>query len=330
MARRRLRPPAGVFAAIDVSYDAACGLRPDGRAVCWGRVDWLGEVPGGAFTALSVTRSHACGLRPGGDVACWGDNTWGAAAPPPGRFVAVAVAERGVRRQSCGLRRDGEAVCWGSNRYGLADPPPGPFVAIEVPQGLEGIVACGLRPDGETECWGPSWVDVEPEEVFASPDFDDPTWRGTFPGGEFSAVSSYGNSACGIRLGGGAGVLGARAGTQASACPTPTRPPPSSSVTRAAPNLSGVSEDLAWVNGELPGGPYVALDSGWYHTCGMLADHTVGMPRHRRLPRRRIHRHRRRRVGGLWARCRRGPSPAWGSCATKFVWWTSRCHRLRT
>lgn len=266
----RERPPVGEFAAISVD-GATCGLRPGGEAVCWGaRLNWLGEIPGGAFAAVRGGRWHGCGLRPGGAAVCWGDNTWGAATPPPGRFVAIEVGGR----LSCGLRAGGEAVCWGSNRRGEAEPPPGPFTAIEVWASWQGDLGCGLRPGGEALCWGPPWVDVSPGEVFAEADFADPAWRGTRPGGTFSAVSALGLYACGIRPDGTAECWSPHLPPGAGV-PDPDLPLGGSAVSVPETARLGVPERLAWVDGELPGGPYAALDSGWYHTCGIRPDRTV-------------------------------------------------------
>jgi hypothetical protein len=263
----RERPPVGEFAAIDAGW-ATCGLRPGGAAVCWGaRVDWLGDVPGGEFTAVRGARRHGCGLRPGGEVECWGDNTWGAATPPPGRFVAVAVGGR----VSCGLRVGGEVECWGY-RDGGAEPPPGQFTAIEVRAWPDDAVRCGLRADRSAVCWT-SWRDVEPGDAFAEPDFTDPAWRGTHPGGTFEVISTWNHNACGIRpdrtvecwspsLPPGAGV------------PDPETPLGGSAMPVREPRR-GVPGRLAWVDGDLPGGSYVALASGWYYTCGIHPDRTV-------------------------------------------------------
>ena len=140
------RPPSGRFITVD--SDWSCGIRVGGEAVCWGRG---GErvVAAGPFTAIDGTRDFGCGLlRSSGQIACWGSNEWGAASPPPGRFRAVYAGPQ----QACALRVNGELVCWGRNFWGQDDLPPGPFIA------LAGFLVCGLRPDGEAECWGPEEV----------------------------------------------------------------------------------------------------------------------------------------------------------------------------
>ena len=265
----RERPPVGEFAAIDVDR-ATCGLRPDGEAVCWGPVDWLDDIPGGAFTAVRGARWHGCGLRPGGEVECWGDNTWGAATPPPGRFVAIDVGGR----LSCGLRAGGEPVCWGSNRRGEAEPPSGTFTAIKVYASWQGHLGCGLRADRSAVCWGPPWVDVSPEDVFAEADFADPAWRGTHPGGTFKAISTRFLDACGIRPHGTVECWSPYSPPGARV-PDPDMPLGGSAVTAAGTPRRGVPERLAWVDGDLPGGPYVALASGEYYTCGIHPDRTI-------------------------------------------------------
>ena len=244
-----------------------CAVRDDGSAACWGPVDWLDSVPGGAFAAVSGSWTHGCGLRPGGEAECWGSNEWGEARPPAGRFTAIDVGS-GL---SCGLRPDGEIDCWGRNTAGEAAPPEGPFVGVDAGWGH----ACGLRPDETAECWSETRrvSASDAAAVFAVPDFSDPSWRDSFPGGALDFVDSFGYQACGIRPSGavecwnplwppGAGVAG------------PATVPPTPEPRRGVPgDLS--SRDLSWVQGDIAGGPYEALDSGWYHTCGLGRDGAV-------------------------------------------------------
>ncbi len=222
------------------------------------------------FKAVSVDRLRACGLRPGGELVCWGDNTWGAAAAPPGEFAAVDVEGR----LSCGLRPGGEAECWGEPFVGGAEPPPGPSAAIEVRDTWRGAYACGLRADGAAECWGPRWVDESPEDAFSEPDFDGPRWRGTYPGGTFSSVSSRSWLACGIRPAGTVECWGPDL-HPGLGVPAPETSALAAERDQGGARPVGVPAELEWVRGDLPGGPYVELSSGWYHTCGVRADRTV-------------------------------------------------------
>ena len=88
-----------------------CGLRQDGKAVCWG-VDPAGEsslLENERFTSIDVGSGQICGIRENGTVACWGDNHKGEASPPGGKFVAVSAGFN----KTCGLLANGEATCWG-------------------------------------------------------------------------------------------------------------------------------------------------------------------------------------------------------------------------
>jgi hypothetical protein len=68
-------PPAGLpktgWKDVATGYEVACGLRTDGRPVCWGRVDCWSPAPDVAFDTLRVSRIEACG-RAGDRWTCWG------------------------------------------------------------------------------------------------------------------------------------------------------------------------------------------------------------------------------------------------------------------
>ena len=259
---QRLRPPAGKFVAVDVG-GAMCAVGVEGAAACWGRVDWSDSVPGGAFTAVSGSHAHGCGLRPGGEAECWGSNGWGEATARPGRFAAIDVGPS----LSCGLRLEGEVACWGRNTSGEAEPPEGPFVAIDVGW----MSACGLRADGTAECWGDvRAVDgTEAAGVFAAPDFSDPEWGDSFPGGTFETIRAAGRIACGIRPDG------------TIECWSPDWPPGAGAPVPAAEGRLGreprvgMPAALVWVQGAVSGGPFAALSSGIVDTCGLRPDATV-------------------------------------------------------
>ncbi len=258
---QRLRPPPGAFVAVDVGA-ANCAVRVDGSATCWGEVDWLDSLPPGAFAAVSGSSTHGCGLRPGGEAECWGSNEWGEARPPAGRFTAIDVGTN----LSCGLRADREIACWGRNISGEAEPPEGPFVGVYAGWRR----GCGLRPNETAECWSltRSLSASAAAAVFAAPDFSNPRWRDSLPGGSFDFIDSRGRTACGIRP------------TGAVECWSPFWPPGAgvaapATVPPTPEPRRGVHRDLSWVQGDIVGGPYEALDSGWYHTCGLRRDSAV-------------------------------------------------------
>jgi alpha-tubulin suppressor-like RCC1 family protein len=71
-----------------------CGLKTDGRVVCWGRND-LGEatVPAGlaSVAQLSTGEDHTCALKTDGTVVCWGYNFYGEASVPAGLAPVAQV-----------------------------------------------------------------------------------------------------------------------------------------------------------------------------------------------------------------------------------------------
>ncbi len=69
--------PAGVAVALISGDEYTCAL-PRGHALhCVNSV-----TPDGAFIAAGAGRNHTCGIRPDGRAVCWGDNQFGQASPP--------------------------------------------------------------------------------------------------------------------------------------------------------------------------------------------------------------------------------------------------------
>jgi hypothetical protein len=72
-------PPPGRFTQISVSESHGCGLR-DGAAFCWGNPATARirptQAPSGAFATVHVNNDVSCGLRPNGRLVCWGAVEW--------------------------------------------------------------------------------------------------------------------------------------------------------------------------------------------------------------------------------------------------------------
>lgn len=69
--------PEGVPIVL-ISGDAYTCALPRGHALyCMNSV-----APDGAFISASAGRNHACGIRPDGRAVCWGDNQYGQSSPP--------------------------------------------------------------------------------------------------------------------------------------------------------------------------------------------------------------------------------------------------------
>ena len=202
-----------------------CGLRGDGRAVCWGR-DYQGQSspPKGTFSAVSAYRHYSCGARASGGVECWGASP----RPIPVRFsdtedlfVAVAPGYDHV----CALRNDGLVGCWGDSRYGqggFGEPPDERFTSIDSGHRH----SCGVRTDGTAMCWGGDYeggVVVRPGETFLNVSADSAGYscgirtdgtvvcwsyrEGKFrrefvASGTFRSIDARGGEACGIRMDG--------------------------------------------------------------------------------------------------------------------------------
>ena len=140
-------PSDSRFSSVSSGPEHTCGLREDGSAMCWGRIQST-PPEGETFSAISFGGAHGCGLRENGSVVCWGWNDLGQASPPEGEnFSAIS----GGGRFTCGLRTDGSASCWGYNLHGAVSPPKDEtFLVIS----SSIYHTCGLREDGSALCWG--------------------------------------------------------------------------------------------------------------------------------------------------------------------------------
>ena len=262
--------PWGRFVSIDAH--GRCGVHLGGEVVCWrDRVEYV--MADGDFTTMGGSLTYGCALRVDGEIACWGSNSWGAASPPPGPFTALDVAYSPL---ACALRPDGDAVCWGRNDDGQMDAPSGPFTAIRVRSSPSTPYVCGLRPNATTICWGSPSSATDP---FALLDFlaPDSPWRESFPGGTFEVVDEHAGEACGIRPGGELVCWSPRWPPGAWERQEHRRAEPGELGQLRHPELGsrGVPKRLEWVQGDIAGGPYTSLASGWFHTCGLRRDGTV-------------------------------------------------------
>ncbi len=182
--------PGGVFSLVSAGFGYACGLRPSGVLVCWGRNrDVVGSPPGGVFTEVSVGLEHACAVRVDEKVVCWGSTGWREPVdfPPEGVFVDFALANG----FGCGVRAGGSVECWGG---GYTDYCRGPCGELPLPEGeFQSVHAwdgdnhvCGLRTDRSVECWRNILEDNN--YSYLSP-----------PEGEFASVFFVGSVPCGLR-----------------------------------------------------------------------------------------------------------------------------------
>ena len=146
LGQRRLRSivaPAGTFRSLSAGIQHACGVRADGRVVCWGNDFYRqSSPPDGTFTSVSAGSDYTCGIRTDGAVVCWGNDDVGQSSPPVGAFTSVSASRATLA--VCGT--DGSLACWGSDHSGHASPPAGSFTSVSG--------TCGVRTDGPIACWG--------------------------------------------------------------------------------------------------------------------------------------------------------------------------------
>jgi alpha-tubulin suppressor-like RCC1 family protein len=161
---------AALLTSVSVGAAHACGLTPNGAAVCWGSNAYgqLGagaeiassDVPvsvgaqGRAFIAISAGAAHTCAVAVGGDVLCWGLDVHRQLGRPgaselcagePCSRLPVRVRTGAIRFDSVALGHDhscalgdGKVFCWGRNDRGQLGSSAGP----ELCDG----VACGSVP----------------------------------------------------------------------------------------------------------------------------------------------------------------------------------------
>ncbi|MCB9796828.1 MAG: hypothetical protein H6741_29355 [Alphaproteobacteria bacterium] len=135
-------PPDGLYSGVGVS-SGACGIELGGTVVCWG--DAAPESPEGEFVAIDGGTIFYCGVGSDGGASCWGVDA--VAAPSRTDFIQVS----GGTDHACGLLTDGSVTCWGSNRYGQTRAPQGnSFTKVCAGE----YFSCALAQDGSVDCWG--------------------------------------------------------------------------------------------------------------------------------------------------------------------------------
>jgi hypothetical protein len=122
-------------------HTKTCGLRTDGRAVCWG--DRAGLPQDVRFRRITP---WGCGIRAdNGRAECLGDFT-----PPDLSFLEIADSGGTV----CGIREDNrELACWGRDTAGLVSGAPSGEAYEQLSLGP--LHGCAIRSsDQRAVCWG--------------------------------------------------------------------------------------------------------------------------------------------------------------------------------
>lgn len=187
------RSPARVtgghtFVSIATSPAGAysCGVRSDGRAMCWGSgalgsgtdVNTQSSVPVAVvgdhdFASIAIGKTSTCAITTDGAAWCWGSGGEGrlgngssASSPTPvavsGGLTFTDITGTGSG-SFCALATDEGVYCWGSGEWyylgngSLADrsvPTPvsgdQAFTSVSGP----GFHACAQSADGSAWCWG--------------------------------------------------------------------------------------------------------------------------------------------------------------------------------
>jgi alpha-tubulin suppressor-like RCC1 family protein len=191
------------------NVESNLGLGPDSPA----QVETPARVDEGRWREVSLGQAHGCGIREDGRLLCWGRNNVGQAAKPWADALQIRrpdpIDERLDWRSvdcghshTCAIGDDG-AYCWGENSFelGISDEParsaeitrvgPGDFVAIEA--GL--FTTCALRADGGAQCWGRNvegQLSLAEAEVTAPAELSTADW-------DLLALGAF--HSCGLRAG---------------------------------------------------------------------------------------------------------------------------------
>ena len=149
--------PQGRFA--DISLDARCGVRLDGRIECWGYRDNYTSPPGtGPFTDVTLGGRTACGIEFDSEVVCWDLATLDLVdAEEVGVPFVGAAARFADGRRGCAIDTNGLLI-------GDCSTPDGAYLGpVEQSQPPSGAVidvafnywhACAVLVDGAVTCWG--------------------------------------------------------------------------------------------------------------------------------------------------------------------------------
>jgi hypothetical protein len=174
-------PRESDYLEIAGGYDRLCGRRLDRTLDCWGRIDAAAPPPG-RFLALSGFAAAFCGIREDREVLCWPQvGSTNASAAPPGPWQQVSRSGG----HACGLRPDGTIMCWGDRDDGQLAVPPGTYAEVQVGSRF----SCARTVAGAVVCWG--------QEPVVYPG---PTGGPFMPlAGTYHQLTVTGNQGCGQR-----------------------------------------------------------------------------------------------------------------------------------
>lgn len=251
--------PESGFVDVSAGFGNSCGLKEDGRILCWGQ-GWSDhtEPPNGALASVSVGGGHACGLLEDGAPLCWGLNDYGQADPPSGQFSKISAGSN----HTCGVLRSGLIECWGDDSQGQAEEPVGTFVDVAAGD----FHNCALRADATVECWG------ENSLAYGKSASDSPH-------GQFIAIAAYGHASCGVVSDGAMTCWGWDAPFHGEV----RRESPFVAVSTGYEFACGLHADASVScygrntvdQTRAPDGPFTAIASTGWHSCALRPGGTV-------------------------------------------------------
>jgi alpha-tubulin suppressor-like RCC1 family protein len=112
-------PKKSHFQKLAAGASHTCGLKTDGKVVCWGGGDAAKDIPDDIFIDISSYGFFGCGIiAESKNVRCWPQSR----EPPVGPYGAVAAGGLHV----CAVRSDTRSIdCWGQGEASQA--PAGSF-----------------------------------------------------------------------------------------------------------------------------------------------------------------------------------------------------------
>lgn len=290
-------PVAGglTFASISAGSWHTCGLTTSGVAYCWGMASAgrLGRT--GSFGAETCEITQQTGTARSSCVAA------------PLEVIGVppfqALTAGGIH--TCALTAAGAAYCWGSDRYGeVGDaggvtghplpptPVAGEHIFAQVSAG--GAHVCGITRQGEAYCWGNNYTGQLGDGSHTNRDMPVRVAGGL----SFKGISAGVSHTCGVTIAGNAycwgenyyGQLGNGSNT-GSNVPVAVRGEPVVTVAAGTSSSCGITSGVAYCwggnwEGTLGDGsrssrtipvavsdglPFVAIEVGSAHTCGLTS-----------------------------------------------------------
>ena len=275
------------FASLSAGDGFTCGVTHSGVAYCWGRNPYgqLGsrtpqrsETPlpvaaaGLVFLQVSAGRGHACGIGADHAAYCWGSNEDGQLGtgdtarstrplPVAGRLSFDSLSAGWSH--TCAVTREGAAYCWGSNAAGQLGN--GTTVASRVPVAVAHIHdfvsvsagarhTCGLTARGIVYCWGD--------------DFDDQLRMGSGVGTSVPLDTRIGRRFLAVTAGAFHTCALTRESIYRLTC-WGFNQESQLGVNDALPARTVTSREI------FGGIPFVQIDAGDAHTCGVTEDGAV-------------------------------------------------------